>query len=88
MNPDRYTKVVLTIIAAALVWLCVRDVLPARVQARAEHDATAQLPGIDARNPLPVRIVSISRTEWDVKVDAFTTRQDGLQWQPLPVREQ
>ena len=46
MQPDRYMKVVLTVIAACLVWICLRDITvvkPAHAQAQGnlrmiEHD--------------------------------------------------
>ncbi len=74
MVTDRYTKVVPTIIAAALVWLCVRDVLPVAV--RAEQTATS-IRAFDERHPLPVKIVSVGRTEWRHMDQAWETGRQG-----------
>jgi len=78
--------VVLTIIAVALVWLCVRDVLPVAVQARAEQ-TSAGLNQFDDRHSLPVKIVSVGRTEWIEATGPFDKATRGLAWDPLPVRE-
>jgi hypothetical protein len=88
MTTDRYTRIVLTIIAAALVWLCVRDVLPVRVQARAglQH---VTLSDVTDRTPLSVKIVGISRTQWTEKTGVFNdavTR--SLPWEAIPVHGQ
>lgn len=85
MNPDRYTKVVLTIIAAALVWLCVRDLVPT-VQARASaNQESVRLSGVDVREPLPVKIVGIERGRWLQKINAFDSAQQFQPWETIAV---
>ena len=52
--PDAYTKFVLTVIAACLVWMCLADAVgPAR--------SYAQEVATRSNEPLPVRIVEIAR---------------------------
>lgn len=87
MATDRYTRVVLTIIAVALVWLCARDMLPVTVHAGAEQNA-ASLNQIDDRHPLSVKIVGVGRTQWIEATGPFDKVTRGLPWEPLPVREQ
>jgi hypothetical protein len=82
VTTDRYTKLMLTIIAGALIWLCVRDVVSVRVQARADQQ-TVSLSGIDERHPLEVKIVSIGRTRWTVKSGPFDTVEHALPWEPI-----
>ncbi len=57
MRADRYTKVILTIIAACLVWMCVRD-LAITPAAYAQTDRVGevvkvQIVSIDESPPLP-----------------------------------
>lgn len=60
MQTDRYTKTVLTVIAAALVWLCVRDfVSPAPAQAGPGGGSPVVIVGLERVpgyrfDPLPV----------------------------------
>jgi hypothetical protein len=59
MQPDRYTRAVLTVIAAALVWLCVRD-LPFVRPAQAAAGQPVVLVGVEGVgigrfDPLPVK---------------------------------
>jgi hypothetical protein len=50
--PDRYLRIVLTVIAVELAWIGVKDVLPARVDAQAPPAATrVVIAGVD----LPTR---------------------------------
>jgi hypothetical protein len=81
---DRYTKTVLTIIAIALVWLCLRDVLPVPLHARAGEQAVT-ITGIDAMNPLAVKIVAIERQQWAKKIDAFRSVQEFGPWDSIRV---
>jgi hypothetical protein len=85
VTTDRYTKLMLTIIAGALIWLCVRDVVSVRVQARADQQ-TVSLSGIDERHPLEVKIVSIGRTRWTVKSGPFDTVENALPWEQIETR--
>ena len=65
MRLDLYTKFVLTVIAACLVWLCLRDVaLVSSVQAAPPQYGTQdvritaiRLGGGDGYNYLPVKVV-------------------------------
>lgn len=84
MRIDVYTKFVLTVIGIALVWLCVRDVLPTPVQARGEQEAVT-ITGIDTMSPLPVKIVAIERQQWTKKVDAFHNVQEYGPWETIRV---
>lgn len=86
MNVDRYTKTVLTVIAIALVWLCVRDVLPIPLHARPEQQAVT-ITGIDTMNPLAVKIVAIERQQWTKKIDAFRSVQEFGPWDMLRVSQ-
>lgn len=59
MKPDLYTKAVLTVIAGALVWLCVRD-LPLVRPASAAAGQPVVLVGVEGVgisrfDPLPVK---------------------------------
>ena len=83
MKTDRYTKLCLTVIAAALVWLCFRDTAPV-VYATAGQDRVT-LAGVDSRHPLEVKIVAIERGTWTEKANAFDTVQRSQPWQNLPV---
>ena len=87
MKPDLYTKFVLTVIAACLVWLCVNGVTPT---------ALAQAPVI----PQPTRVVLVDernvplQTAQGLRVDvtnpslavALTAIERRGPWQPLDVR--
>jgi hypothetical protein len=83
MKTDRYTKIVLTIIAGALVWICLRDAMPA-VHASARQEPVA-LAGVTRTNPLPVIIVGIERTRWTEKEGAFRTIPRALPWEAIEV---
>jgi hypothetical protein len=83
LNPDRYTKIVLTIIAAALVWLCIRHIVP--VAQASESEQVVSLAGIDQRHPLPVKIVSIEYVTWTEKAGPFDTVQAHLPWDSINV---
>jgi hypothetical protein len=87
MQIDTYTKLVLTVIAAALVWLCVRDLLPmAHAQARLQgQPVTLVDASINARTPLPVMIVGVKRHSWTMNADLGRPYQDSLPWEPLAV---
>jgi len=68
---DRYTRMMLTIIAVCLMWLCLRSTAPAV--------AAAQAAGDDLRAPIQrVQIVSIERPQ-DGQLWARP-----LKWDPLP----
>jgi hypothetical protein len=84
MKTDRYTKLCLTVIAAALVWLCIRDAAPV-VQARTGQEQVA-ITGVDSRSPLAVKIVAIERGAWVEKPNAFDTVRRSQPWEPLPVQ--
>ena len=86
MKPDRYTKTVLTIIAGALVWLCVRDVVrPVPVYAGAGQFSQS----FDARSPLPVKIVGIERTRWTDRTVPFEhdAVPRALGWETIMVND-
>jgi hypothetical protein len=86
MHPDRYTRVVLTVIAAALVWICVRDAIPT-VHASNPSQLEAPFAQYDERNPLRVTIVGIERGEWVVRTGPFPQDQKTVSqpWQPIEV---
>ncbi len=54
MKSDRYLKIILTIIAICLVWICVRDI---KVGGSNLHAAEGQFP-----DEMDVRIVGVSMT--------------------------
>jgi len=81
-TPDRYTKMVLTIIAAALVWMCVRDGAPT-IQARVDQDAV-RLTGFDERQPLAVKIVGIQRGTW-VDRSGPDAKRGSQAWESIKV---
>lgn len=66
MKPDRYTKALLTIIAACLVWICLRDISLVRTVYALPYDRgdqvlKVQIVSIDeapnlAWEPLPIRV--------------------------------
>ena len=63
MNTDMYTKSVLTVIAACLVWLCIKDVdlIPATY---AQDEAAAAA----ARAPIKVEVVNIDKSPVKVSI--------------------
>ncbi len=83
MKTDRYTKLCLTVIAVALVWLCIRDAAPV-VHARSEQQQVS-IVGNDSRNPVAVKIVAIERGTWQEKPNAFDTVQRSQPWQAIGV---
>ena len=83
MTTDRYTKLCLTVIAAALVWLCIRDAAPV-AYATAGQEAVA-ISGVDSQRPLAVKIVAIERGTWQEKTNAFDTVQRSQPWQAIGV---
>lgn len=80
MPSDRYTKAVLTVIAATLVWICVRDLAPV-AQAR---EQSVSLTYTD-RSPLPVKIVGVEHIRWTEKRGLFDTVQLEIPFQDLTV---
>jgi len=86
MPADRYTKTVLTVIAVALVWLCVRDVMPIAHANGAEQTQVSI--AASSRDPLPVKIVAIERTVWTEKKGAFDTVTRALPWETIYVNSQ
>ena len=81
MNPDRYTKAVLTIIAAAPVWLCIRDVIPTvHAGTRTPDQQQVRLVDITNQHPLCVKIVGIEQAVWFHKTQPFgdTARRSRL----------
>lgn len=78
MKPDLYTKVILTVIAVCLVWICIRDVTFSN-RAIAQIDQVGQrvyITGIAQGVYFPVAITSIGRGQlFDIPNS----------WQPLPV---
>lgn len=70
---DLYTKVVLTIIALCLVWLCVKD-MPVTRTASAQGAQPVTIVGITQGMILPVGISGIDR-------------YPSAPWEPLPVSE-
>ena len=80
MKTDLYTKVVLTIIALCLIWVCVREVSVSRT-AYAQGGQPVSIVGIKGGLIIPVGIAGIDRypaTPWDPLPVSETTN-------PLPV---
>jgi hypothetical protein len=85
MKPDWYTKVVLTVIAGALVWLCIRDTAPT-VHARAISQEVVRIAGVDDdRNPIAVKIVGIERAHWVANPGQFNPVERSMAWEAIPV---
>ena len=65
MTPDRYSKVVLTVIAVCLVWVCLRDIpfvlraqaAPGQVGTQAVRIVDVEMEGFNEKHAVPVRIV-------------------------------
>ena len=82
-RPDTYTKVVLTLIAVCLVWLCIKDAEGVRWTAPAFAEAPEPvtrviLVGVDTQDLVPVSLEQISRRE----------SPGGMAvagWEPIPV---
>lgn len=74
MRLDTYTKMVLTVIAVCLVWICARDITVTRT-VEAQMGSKVILSGADA--PIPVVIQGIKRGKNVVGQD--------LPWEKLPV---
>jgi hypothetical protein len=69
VKSDAYMKLVLTVIAVCLVWICVKDMVgPQR--------SFAQGVSSDGREPVPVRIVEIARGR---------NGRTAAKWEPLLV---
>jgi hypothetical protein len=87
MKPDRYTKAVLTIIAGALVWICVRDLIPpVHAGGKAPGQEMVTLARINDREPIPVKIVAIERVQWSEKTAPFgEIVHRSLPWQRIEV---
>lgn len=81
MPSDRYTKAVLTVIAATLVWICVRDLAPV-AQAREQNPVSL---AYSDRSPLPVKIVGVEHIRWTEKRGPFDTVQLEIPFQDLTV---
>jgi hypothetical protein len=92
MNTDAYTKGILTIIAACLVWLCLNTETPvAGAQAARPQPTPVTLVGADGQ---PLRAVPVIVNNEAVPV-AVTNRaltvavrsiQRGAEWDPIPVQ--
>ena len=83
MKTDRYTKFCLTVIASALVWMCIRDAAPV-VHARGDQQQVS-ISGVDSRSPLAVKIVAIERGKWTEQPNAFDTVQRSQPWDTIAV---
>jgi hypothetical protein len=59
MNVDKYTKAVLTVIAAALVWLCARPLFTPKetIAQSVSYDQGIAISGWSVKTPILVRIV-------------------------------
>ena len=76
MNIDRYTKTVLTVIAACLVWLCLRDV-DFVTSANAQEEA--------APRP-PIKVEVVNAAEMPVKVEIVEAGDDFDEYIPVIIR--
>jgi hypothetical protein len=88
MTVDRYTKVILTIIATALVWMCVRDF---GTPVAAQPLSVVRIAGADGeprRSALPVVIVGVKREHWTVNAGSPNPYEADLGWEPLRVNTQ
>jgi hypothetical protein len=101
MNVDTYTKGLLTVIAACLVWICVNGAIPA-AQAQAGQPQPTRVVLVDANGAfvraLPVIVanqsmnVAVTNPQLPVTVTnqslAVSVRgiQRGTVWEPIPVQ--
>lgn len=65
MESDRYLKIILTIIATCLVWICIRDVKigSQRLEAQESHDLGVKIIDVSPtayRFPVPVMVMNLN----------------------------
>lgn len=83
MKIDAYTKTVLTVIAACLVWMCVNGATPT-THAQAKPAGPAAVVLVDPRGvPLTHLPVTILNPELSVAVQSI---QRGAVWDPIQVQ--
>ena len=88
MTTDLYTKTVLTVIAASLVWSCVNEVMP-KVMAQTAPLSPMRVLLVDEGN-LPLQTaqgLSVHVTNPSVAVAIASVQRQGV-WDPLEVRVQ
>ena len=83
MSLDRYTKVVLTVIAACLVWMCVNSATPT-THAQAKPPEPTPVVLVDASGA-PVRTVPVTIANPELAV-AVRSIQRGDTWDPIQVQ--
>ena len=76
MKIDLYTKTVLTVIAACLVWICISGVTPV-ARAQAQPDQAAQGPAVP-----PTRVMLVDEENRPIHVQGLRVHSGGV---PLPV---
>lgn len=83
MTIDRYTKAVLTVIAACLLWLCAMQ-----ASGTVLAQQTSREMGPWSQQVQPVVLVGLGTMDSDGKVTVQFTRQNGRQWTDptVPVR--
>ena len=76
MNVDTYTKAVLTVIAACLVWMCAKDAdfIPS---AHAQEEAAARP---------PIKVEVVNHEERAVKVEIVEAGDDFDEYVPVIIR--
>jgi|SoiMethySBSTD1v2_1073268.scaffolds.fasta_scaffold686804_2 hypothetical protein len=95
MRVDAYTKAVLTVIAACLVWICLNGVTPV-MQAQAARPDPTHVILVDAKgNPiytseglrvnLNVRTLPVEVTNPDLPVSVRSLQRTGA-WDAIPVQ--
>ena len=75
MTIDRYTKGVLTVIAACLLWLCAMQ-----VPGTALAQQTGREMGSWSQNVQPVVLVGVGSMDSDGRVTVYFTPHNGAQW--------
>ncbi len=81
MKLDLYSKLVLTVIAGCLLWICIKDAALA-TPVNAQSVQNVRLVGFDSNQSLPVTIDGISQGTYSVDYAPYTLRRP---WSPLPV---
>ncbi len=92
MNIDAYTKGLLTVIAACLVWMCVNGAIPA-AQAQAVQPAPTRVVLVDVNGtPLTMLPVMVANQAVNVAVTnpqlavAVRSIERGAAWDPIQVQ--
>jgi hypothetical protein len=91
MRSDRYIEAVLTVIAAALLRLALKDTVPsAYAQPHTQGPQRVVIVGFEGsersdRSPLPVKLVGVQQASWVMNADLGSPYTQRLPWQPVVV---